>query len=251
MQDNQNQEEKKVYEAYTRYADKILEDGYRFNPVYIASKALSDWFLLTSVDLSGKQVLNIGCAEPIDEIQFVEKVSKWVALDINEKLIKTAEEIARRKLHPSLFSKLQFVQGDATSIMFPDNTFDIVVSFSTIEHIPGAEARQKVFQEISRVLKPNGIAIVTVPNKVSVGYFAHKRSMKLRISDYGYAHLYTPRELKKSLITAGLDPVMFASEYRAFITLPSRVPKLIAKCLSIFQYFGERMGYLAKKAPKP
>lgn len=241
----------KVYDAYNKHADKILEDGYRFNPVYIASKALSDWFLLTGVDLNGKQVLNIGCAEPIDEMQFVEKVSKWVALDINEKLIKTAEEIARRKLHPSLFNKLQFLQGDATSMKFPDDTFDIVVSFSTIEHIPGAEARQKVFKEISRVLKPDGVAIVTVPNKISMFYFAHRRNMRLGISDYGYAHLYTPQELKNSFLAAGLEPIMFASDYSALISLPSRLPKPIGIFLSLFQRFGERMGYLVKKAPKP
>lgn len=175
MSENNNAKEK-VYEAYTKYADKIWEDGYRFNPVYIASKALSDWLLLTSVDLKGKEVLNIGCAEPIDEIQFIEKVSKWVAVDINEKLIKTAEEIARKKLHPPLFNKLEFIRGDATALKFDDNTFDIVISFSAIEHIAEKDARLKVLNEISRVLKPSGVAIVTVPNKISTFYFAHRRN---------------------------------------------------------------------------
>jgi len=144
---------KKVHEAYTKYAGRVWERGYRFNPVYIASKALSDWVLLTSVDLSNKTVLNIGCAEPIDELQFVEKVKKWVALDINKKLIKVAEEIAKRKLHPDLFRKLEFVQGYATKMQFEDNTFDIVVSFSTIEHIPEKTLRRNALREIARVVK--------------------------------------------------------------------------------------------------
>lgn len=43
-----------------------------------------------------------------------------------------------------------------------DNTFDFVVSFQVIEHIPN----HKLFvQEISRVLKPGGKFIVTTPNK--------------------------------------------------------------------------------------
>jgi SAM-dependent methyltransferase len=246
-----NNLQKRVYEAYNKHADRIVEDGYRFNPVYIASKALSDWLLLTSVDLRGKRVLDIGCAEPIDEMQFIEKVSSWVALDINEKIIKTAEGIARRNLHPSLFNKLQFVQDDATSMKFADSSFDIVVSFSVIEHIPEPEARQKVFSEISRVLKPDGVAVVTVPNKISMFYFAHRRNMRLGISDYGYAHLYTRGELKKSFLAAGLEPVVFASEYSGLMSLPSRLPRPIAIFLSLFQRFGERIGYLAKKAAKP
>jgi ubiquinone/menaquinone biosynthesis C-methylase UbiE len=237
----------KVYEAYEKHADKIWENGYRFNPIYIASKALTDWLLLTSIDLKGKQVLNIGCAEPIDEIQFIEKVSGWVGLDINEKLIKTAEEIARRKLNPALFRKLKFVTSDATKMPFLDNTFDIVVSFSTIEHIPDSQARQKVFYEIARVLKPGGAAVVTVPNKISTFYFAHRRNMRLGISAYGFAHLYTRGELKKSFLAAGLKPIMFTSEYKGLISMPSRLCQPFPLLLSIFQSFGERIGYLAKK----
>lgn len=251
----EREDTKKVYEAYNKYAEKIWENGYRFNPVYLASKALSDWILLTSVDLRDKQVLNIGCAEPIDEIQFVEKVSRWVALDINEKLIDTAEEIARRKLHPSLFDKLQFIQGDATALDFPDNSFDISVSFSVIEHIPDPAARQKAFKEIARVTKPGGHVIITVPNRYSLFYFAHRRSMRLGISDYGYSYLYTPFELKRLLRSIGLKPIKFASEYSAFTVMPSYFPfrdiiinnRIVNNLLSMIQYLGERIGVLAIK----
>lgn len=251
MSDRGKYDQQKVYEAYTRHADKIREDGYRFNPVYIASKALSDWLLLTSVDLKGKEVLNIGCAEPIDEIQFIEKVSKWVALDINEKLIRTAEEIARRKLHPSLFNKLEFIRGDATALKFDDNTFDIVVSFSTIEHIPDKKARQRALEEIARVTKKGGYVVITVPNRISTFYWADKRNRRLGISDYGYSYLYTPFEIKGLLKSSGLKPIKFASEYSAFTVMPSYLPFreriIIKKLLNILQYLGERIGVLSIK----
>ena len=154
--DSKNNLEKEIYRAYTAYADTIKDNGYRFNPVYIASKALSDWVLLTSIELQGKRVLNIGCAEPIDEMQFVEKVDTWVALDINEKLIKTAEEIAKSKLCPELFKKLEFIQGDATNLSFEDGSFDVVVSFSAIEHIPETNAVSSMYPE-RRVSLPTKI----------------------------------------------------------------------------------------------
>lgn len=44
---------------------------------------------------------------------------------------------------------------------FPDNSFDLVWSLEVIEHLDKPE---QVFQEIKRVLKPNGHFILTTPN---------------------------------------------------------------------------------------
>lgn len=239
--------EKKVYNAYTEYADRIWENGYRFNPVYIASKALSDWLLLTSVDIKNKKILNIGCAEPIDELQFIEKVEKWISLDINEKLIKTAEEIAKKKLHPDLFKKLKFVQGDATKLQFEDNTFDIVVSFSTIEHIPDKELRKKALREIARVTKRNGYVVVTVPNRWNLRwYLASTKAMKKGATDYGFCYNYSPFEIRRDLINAGLKTIKFSSSLKKthgfipFIPMDFLLERLLI-------YLGERIGYLAEK----
>jgi ubiquinone/menaquinone biosynthesis C-methylase UbiE len=247
MKLSKNNIEKKVHEAYTEYADRIWKNGYRFNPVYIASKALSDWSLLTAVDLTNKRVLNIGCAEPIDEIQFVEKVRKWVALDVNEKLIKTAEEIARRKLHPNLFKKIEFVAGDASELPLEDNTFDIVVSFSTIEHIPERRLRAKALEEIARVTKRKGYVVVTVPNKWNLRWHVmSKRAMKRGTSDYGYCYNYSPLEIRRDLAAVGLKIIRYSSDYKMVHGLTPFNP--LDRCFErFFIYFGERMGYLAQK----
>jgi len=49
---------------------------------------------------------------------------------------------------------------DARSMGFADATFDLVIGISTIEHIDGD---MKAMQEISRVLKKGGSAVITVP----------------------------------------------------------------------------------------
>ncbi len=239
-------EKEKIIKAYDKYAERVLEDGYRFNPVYIASKALSDWVLLTSIDLKGKTVLNIGCAEPIDELQFVERVDKWISLDLNPKIIKAAREIAKKKLSPQLFSKLEFVTADATKMPFDDEMFDIVTAFSTIEHIPSAKLRSRAIDEMTRVCKTKGYVIVTIPNKFSTYYFAHRRNFKAGISDCGYEHLYSFWELKKEFSRAGLKCIRFGSEYNALRLLPSYIP-LIQKILYLFLYFGERFGFIGQK----
>lgn len=239
----------RVFAAYEKYAERIWENGYRFNPIYIATKALSDWALLMSVDLKDKVVLNIGCAEPIDEMQFIERVKEWVAMDINEKMVESARRIAERKLHPELLKKLRFEVGDASNMPFSDGRFDVVAAFSTLEHIPDPVARHKAFVEVARVLKPGGHAVITVPNRFSSFYFAHRRNQEQDRTDYGYSHLYSPGELKMQIRQVGMQPIEFGSELGSLVFLPSwmPLPSPVLKLLRLVGYAGERIGFIARK----
>lgn len=59
--------------------------------------------------------------------------------------------------------KFKILTGDTSSIPLADNKFDVVVSFETIEH--HGQAYGNAFAEIKRVLKENGILIISSPNK--------------------------------------------------------------------------------------
>lgn len=52
-------------------------------------------------------------------------------------------------------------------ILFPNNFFDVVVCFDVIEHIP-IHLVHYVIYEIKRVLKRNGLLILTTPNRCSL-----------------------------------------------------------------------------------
>jgi SAM-dependent methyltransferase len=56
---------------------------------------------------------------------------------------------------------VKILQGDARSTGFHDNEFDVILSLGTVEHDINGPA--KALKEIHRLLKKNGIAIVTVP----------------------------------------------------------------------------------------
>lgn len=61
---------------------------------------------------------------------------------------------------------------DGCRLGFSNQSFDVVSGFEIIEHIP--ESQQIDFMtEVSRVLKPGGLLILSTPNKLSTG----KRSM--------------------------------------------------------------------------
>ncbi len=51
--------------------------------------------------------------------------------------------------------------GDAANLPFQDESYDVVVSFETLEHI---HERTKFLSEIKRILKPAGLLILSTPN---------------------------------------------------------------------------------------
>jgi ubiquinone/menaquinone biosynthesis C-methylase UbiE len=55
---------------------------------------------------------------------------------------------------------LNVVQGSTLSLPFKDNTFDAIIMIAVIHHIPPDE-HYKVLNEIQRVLKPGGQALIT------------------------------------------------------------------------------------------
>lgn len=59
--------------------------------------------------------------------------------------------------------KLEFRKMDATRLDFEDAAFDMVVSFETLEHVQQAE---QVIREFCRVLRPNGILLLSTPNRI-------------------------------------------------------------------------------------
>jgi 2-polyprenyl-3-methyl-5-hydroxy-6-metoxy-1,4-benzoquinol methylase len=58
-------------------------------------------------------------------------------------------------------NNITFTVGDAAQIALDDGSVDMVVTFETIEHIDDYET---FISEIKRVLKPNGLAVISTPN---------------------------------------------------------------------------------------
>ena len=91
-------------------------------------------------------------------------------------------------------------RGDATAMPFPDASFDRVIAAEVLEHIP---ADQQAMHEIARVLRPGGLAAITVP-----AWLPERICWRLS-DDYhntpgGHVRIYTRAEMETKLTRAGL-----------------------------------------------
>ncbi len=115
--------------------------------------------LTSSIQLEHKNVLDIGCGSGMISAYFCEAGSSVFGIDISENMIRQADDFIR-----SRNLKATFNIGDATRLQFPDNYFDLISCISVIEWLDNDIG---AILEIKRVLKKDGFAIVSVPNRSS------------------------------------------------------------------------------------
>ncbi|MFT4580222.1 MAG: 2-polyprenyl-3-methyl-5-hydroxy-6-metoxy-1,4-benzoquinol methylase [Nitrospinales bacterium] len=121
-----------------------------------------------------KKVLDMGCRDGILTRHFIEQ-NEVTGLDID----KQALEACREKLN------IETKWADfSLQIPIPTSSFDVVVAGEVIEHLPYPEI---TIAEISRILKPEGLFIGSVPNSYHIKN--RLRVLKGRLIDYDQTHL--------------------------------------------------------------
>jgi SAM-dependent methyltransferase len=96
--------------------------------------------------------------------------------------------------------------GDVRALPFRDASFDAIYSMGTIEHFDETE---RAVEEMARVLRPGGRAIVGVPNRHDP-FLRPLLVVALHATGlygYGYEKSYSRRALRRLLEKAGLEVV--------------------------------------------
>ncbi len=105
-----------------------------------------------------RAVLNVGCGYGWFELWASQNgVARMSAIDVTDSDLDTA----RRHVQDP---RVDFKVGSAIEIPYPDQSFDTVVSWEVIEHIP-RRTEPRMFAEVSRVLKPGGRFLLSTPNR--------------------------------------------------------------------------------------
>ncbi|MFT5641179.1 MAG: 2-polyprenyl-3-methyl-5-hydroxy-6-metoxy-1,4-benzoquinol methylase [Cyclobacteriaceae bacterium] len=97
-------------------------------------------------------VLELGCGEGRGIDLISPKASSYLGLDKIEVIINRLK---------NKYPKLNFESGSFPPVQIKDNSFDTIVTFQVIEHIK----HDRLFlEEIYRLLKPGGTALISTPN---------------------------------------------------------------------------------------
>jgi SAM-dependent methyltransferase/uncharacterized protein YbaR (Trm112 family) len=94
--------------------------------------------------------------------------------------------------------EVEGVVGDARFLPFADETFDMVYSYSVLQHFSKDDARL-AFAEMARVLKPGGTLLVQMPLKTGVRCFYHQVRRGFREPRGFEVRYWSPHELRRVL----------------------------------------------------
>jgi SAM-dependent methyltransferase len=154
---------------------------------------------------AGDRVLDLGCGGGRHAFEVYRRGGRVVAFDLDP-----AELAPVRGMFGAMAaegeadagSRAEAMSGDGVHMPFCDNAFDLVIAAEVLEHIPDD---QRVMRELWRVLRPGGLAAITVPA------FLPERICWALSREYhevpgGHVRIYTKVELEAKLSRAGLEP---------------------------------------------
>jgi len=159
---------KKIQEVITR-DDQLAEERFKGDLSYQVYHNQVEWDEPTRenikkrinriVELSQGHVLDIGCSDGLTTILIAEKGLNVIGIDMLQEHIDRANANLK-KASDKAQKKAYFTQGWAEELKYFDDTFDTVILGEVLEHVVDTD---KVLSEIRRVLKPLGLALISVP----------------------------------------------------------------------------------------
>lgn len=155
--------------------------------------------LLEMASISGRElVLDVATGGGHTANGFAPFVKKVTALDMTSEMLAAAETFIIGKGH----SNVEFVQGDAENLPFPEKSFDLVTCRIAPHHFPHID---QFIQEVFRVLKPTGQFLLddnVVPEDDELDSFYNHIEKK---RDYSHYRAWKKSEWLKMIELAGFE----------------------------------------------
>jgi ubiquinone/menaquinone biosynthesis C-methylase UbiE len=139
-------------------------------------------YVFASKFLSNDRVLDIACGIGYGS-NIIYKINPKVSIIAGDIYLKGLI-YGKKKIN----EKIEFTNLDILHLPYKDNSFDVVITFETLEHIINLDSYLK---EINRVLKSEGVFLCSTPNK--------KFSQRVGIKNEFHVKEYSHDELKNYL----------------------------------------------------
>lgn len=184
--------------------------GERFTPECVREIWYEHWhrYALVRSWARGRRVLDAACGEGYGSALLAGVAESVLGLDVDP------AAVAHARNRYAGTNNLSFDQADATRLALPAASFDLVVSFETLEHV---EAQDGLLDGLSHALSDDGLLVISSPDKATYSDAAgfrnefHVRELyrdefeQLLRARFPHVRLYAQRLLFQSAIWS-LDP---------------------------------------------
>lgn len=111
---------------------------------------------------SNDRILDVGCGSGIYLTLMAERSKNVVGVELSKEGIERSQVIFDEM---GLKDRIHILRGDAMNLPFQGGSFDVVLCTEVLEHLPDPS---KGALEIQRVLKKGGMALISMPNLISI-----------------------------------------------------------------------------------
>ncbi len=175
-------------------------DTYRFGKLHYLPK------LVQYENYAGKKILDVGCGAAIDGARFAAGGAELTGVDLADVSLRLAQKNFELR---NLAGEFHIMNGEALD--FPDDHFDVAYCHTVLMYTPDM---QKMINEMHRVLKPGGVAIMQLFNQRS-WLTAMSKIVKVDVEHISAPNfgLYTQAEFEAKL-----------GRFSSFEMIPERFP---------------------------
>ena len=180
-------EKEKIVEAGY---DKIAKEYHATRDIFKHKKEIKKFISLLP---NKAKILDIGCGAGVPIARNLVNVGfDVVGIDLSKRMLK----LARKNV-----SQAKFMKKDMTKVDFKNNSFDGLTAFYSIIHVP-REKHTSIFQSFHRILKPNGVMLVSMGSekwegtskdfhgaKMFWSHYSPKKSLRI-IKDAGFEIIF-------------------------------------------------------------
>lgn len=162
--------------------------------------------LINFAAYKGRKLLEVGCGVGTDLVRFARAGAHVTGIDVSQ----TGIELARRNIEQhGLRANVRWMNGECME--FAENTFDVVYAHGVL---PYTVETGKMINEIRRVLKPGGEAILMVYNRNSwLNLMRKVTNVPLEHEDAPVLKKFSIRELRPLL-----------RDFKEYRIIPERFP---------------------------
>lgn len=136
-----------------------------------------DWLDLLILKLEkGSKILDLGCGNGRTVKYFVDKGFQVIGIDLSDNMLKLAKKYV---------PKGEFYKKDFTKLNFKSNSFNAIISFFALNHIPKKQFKN-IIKRCKRLLRPNGFLLLGMVKGQGEGLFEGFYGKKLQLYGAGY-----------------------------------------------------------------